>query len=184
MNKENLILEYQLLKEEIRQKIEIYNSLVSFTITTSVAVLTYALSANKTILYLLPFGIIIPMSMRIAYYKLSIAKLSAYIIVFIEKKTVGLKYETRNKLINTKKERGLLRFIIFKDCECLILSITTYLLYVLSYIKNKSVSLDFHLLWPLSFVVYEYIVMRKIRLIDKDKDKWVKKWAIVEHEEN
>ena len=78
----NNIKEYDNLRNEINQKIELHNTLLTFTITTTVAVLTFALSQNKTILYLIPFCILIPMSMRIAYYRSAMSKLSAYMIVF------------------------------------------------------------------------------------------------------
>ena len=46
----NNIKEYDNLRNEINQKIELHNTLLTFTITTTVAVLTFALSQNKTIL--------------------------------------------------------------------------------------------------------------------------------------
>ncbi len=48
---DNLIKEYDNLRNEINQKIELHNSLLTFTITTTVAILTFALSQNRTILY-------------------------------------------------------------------------------------------------------------------------------------
>ena len=79
---ENLVKEYDNLRNEINQKIELHNTLLTFTITTTVAVLSLAVSQNSTILYLIPFCILIPMSMRIAYYRAAMSKLSAYMIVF------------------------------------------------------------------------------------------------------
>ena len=84
--KDNLIKEYDILRSEISQQIDLHNTLLTFTITTTVAVLTFALSQSMTVLYLIPFCIIIPMSMRIAYYISSMTKLSAYKIVFLENK--------------------------------------------------------------------------------------------------
>lgn len=94
---ENIIREYETLREEIKQKIELHNSLITFMITTVVAILAFALESNNTLLYLLPFCVIISISMRIAYYMEAIVKLSAYIIIYIEDKIEGLNWETRNK---------------------------------------------------------------------------------------
>lgn len=82
---EILLKEYECLKSEIQQKIELHNSLTMFMITTVIAILAFALESDNSLLYLLTFGIIIPVSMRIAYYITAMVKLSAYISVFIEK---------------------------------------------------------------------------------------------------
>lgn len=97
--KDNLIKEYDILRSEISQQIDLHNTLLTFTITTTVAVLTFALSQSMTVLYLIPFCIIIPMSMRIAYYISSMTKLSAYKIVFLENKIDEIKWETRNAML-------------------------------------------------------------------------------------
>lgn len=86
---ENMIKEYDILRNEINQKIELHNTLLTFTITTTVAVLALALAQKSSILYLIPFCILIPMSMRIAYYRTAMAKLSAYMIVFWKKTLTG-----------------------------------------------------------------------------------------------
>ena len=89
---DNVIKEYEDIRGEIKQKIELHNSLIMFMITTVVAVLAFAVQGDNSILYLLPFGIIIPTSMRITYYRTAMAKLSAYIIVYIENKIKGLNW--------------------------------------------------------------------------------------------
>lgn len=82
-SRENIILEYTNIKEEIQNKIELHNNLITFTITTTVALLAFAFSKENPFLFLVPFCILIPMSSRIAYYRLAFSKLSAYLIVFI-----------------------------------------------------------------------------------------------------
>lgn len=89
--------EYEMLRSEIMQKIELYNSLITFTITTVLGILTLAITTQKRMLFLLTFCIIIPMSLRIAYYKTTIVKISAYMIVFLESKLSEFSWETRNR---------------------------------------------------------------------------------------
>lgn len=63
MNKQEIMIkEYEELRCEIEQKIGIQNSLIMFMITAVIAVLAFAVEGNNSILYLLPFGIIIPTS--------------------------------------------------------------------------------------------------------------------------
>lgn len=53
---DNLILkEYEMLRSEIEQKISLHNTLLTFIITSTVAVITIAISEGITILYLFPF---------------------------------------------------------------------------------------------------------------------------------
>ena len=92
-NPDNIIKEYEELRNEIKQKVELHNSLITFMITTVIAILAFAVEGDSTILYLLPFGIIIPISMRVTYYRTAMLKLSAYIIVFLESEIEELNWD-------------------------------------------------------------------------------------------
>ena len=177
----NMIKEYDNLRNEINQKIELHNTLLTFTITTTVAILTFALSDNKTILYLIPFCILIPMSMRIAYYRSVISKLSAYIIVFLEKNLNGIKWETRNAALidehfNNKKKANHL--IIFGDYECCILAIVCYFFYFIDFIKDKEFCLIVFTkaLLPLLLVIWQILLTIYINSVNKNKRWWIKQW--------
>lgn len=139
---DNVIKEYEDIREEIKQKIELHNSLIMFMITTVVAVLAFAVQGNNSILYLLPFGIIIPTSMRITYYRTAMSKLSAYIIVYIENKIKGINWETcNNELINSVHNNIYDNFTISQYYECMILSFICYSLYLSDYCKGKEINL-------------------------------------------
>ena len=182
MSEKNIIQEYCFLKEEMNQKIQLHNTLLTFTITTSVAIITFALSENNPMLYLAPLLIIIPMSMRIAYYKLSIVKIAAYIIVFIEKRICDLKWETRNNILFSDKKTEIIDRVTFlKDYECLILSLTSYVLYIINYVKSGEldVFVIFNIAWPLIFILYEFLITIRMRLVDKKKNEWIKQWSAI-----
>lgn len=95
---DSMSAEYKMVRNEIDQKMSLHNTLLMFTITTTVAILAIAAGNEKSspFLYLLPFCIIIPLSNRIAYYRRAMAKLSAYLIVFCEDSDDSIKWETRN----------------------------------------------------------------------------------------
>lgn len=77
-----------------------------------VAVLSFAFSQNHAFLYLLPFCIVIPMSLRISYYLSAMAKLSSYMIVFLEDNGI-YSFETNNReLINTRMSKKRIKFLI------------------------------------------------------------------------
>ena len=179
---ENLVKEYDNLRNEINQKIELHNTLLTFTITTTVAVLSLALSQNSTILYLIPFCILIPMSMRIAYYRAAMSKLSAYMIVFLEKNIDGMKWETRNaEILEIDSKSGMkraVRFATSRYYECLILTVICYILYLLDYLKDKEISsmVVVNMLWPLLLVGWEFWVTKCINSLDEEKQYWVEQW--------
>lgn len=178
----NSMKEYDSLRSEINQKIELHNTLLTFTITTTVAILTFALSQDLPALYLLSFCILIPMSIRITYYRLALSKLSAYIIVFLETELDGIKWETRNAMIveeELKNKQGIKNFTIFQYYECLILAVISYVLYVIDYIKDKEINLAVigAALWPLILVIAELLITFRTNSFDKHKQKWIEKWT-------
>lgn len=174
-----LLKEYESLKSEINQKIELHNSLTMFMITTVIAILAFALESGNSLLYLLPFGIIIPVSMRIAYYRTAMVKLSAYISVFIEKRIKELNWETRNMHFVNKGESKLHNFFTISHFyEGLILSLICCVLFFLNYLNNNPASL-YIILWTifvLFLVAWEILITLRIKGIDKEKNDWIKKW--------
>lgn len=176
---ENIVREYEDLRNEIKQKIELHNSLITFMITTVVAVLAFALERENTLLYLLPFGVIIPISMRITYYREAMVKLSAYIIIYIENEIEGLNWETRNtQLINVDKNSLFDKFTISHYYEGIILSIVCYILYFIDYIKDNviSVRMIIYLVLPFLLVIWEAVITKRIITFNKQKNEWIKKW--------
>lgn len=175
----NILKEYDELRDEIKQKIELHNSLITFMITTVVAVLAFALDNDNSLLYLLPFAIIIPISMRITYYRSAMVKLSAYIIVYIENEIEGLYWETRNtKLINDDVNNFYNRFTISHYYEGIILSVVCYVLYFKDYIKDKTINFQtiLFLFIPLVFVIWEGIITKRIITFNDEKNDWIEKW--------
>lgn len=176
---ENIIIEYEDLRNEVKQKIELHNSLITFMITTVIAVLAFALESKSILLYLLPFGIIIPISMRITYYREAMVKLSAYIVIYIEKEIEGLNWETRNtQLINVDKKSLYDKFTISHYYEGIILSIICYILYFVEYMKENIMSFRtlICLILPFLLVVWEAVITKRIVSFDKQKNQWIKKW--------
>lgn len=92
---ENMIKEYENLRNEILQKIQLTNTLLNFAVTTAVAILAFAveLETQNALLFLVPFCVLIPTSVRIKYYRNSMARISAYMNVFLEEKIEGFDWD-------------------------------------------------------------------------------------------
>lgn len=176
---DSILPEYETLRSEINQKIELVNSLTTFTLTTVVAILTFALSSDNAMLYLLPYCIIIPMYLRISYYRSAIVKISAYMIVFLEKYNDGINWETRNSyLMNCidKKDRGIV--LRAKYYEGLVASIICYILFFDAYIKQEenNIILVVCLLVPVFLIIWIWCIIRHINDIESEKQEWIKEW--------
>ena len=195
---DNWIKEYEFLRTEINQKIKLHNNLLTFTITTTVAILAIAASECRIFLNLLPFAIIIPMSMRIKYYRSAMAKLSSYMIVFIEKEVDGLNWETRNSLlINNTLNRGSKKdknIMLLKYHECMLLSFACYIIFFFEYMNdiiseiatNSEINIKavaFILLSPLLLVVWEFQITKQINLMDEMRQYWIVQWSKIKGEE-
>jgi hypothetical protein len=182
MNKQEIMIkEYEELRCEIEQKIGIQNSLIMFMITAVIAVLAFAVEGNNSILYLLPFGIIIPTSMRITYYRTAMARISAYIVVYIEKNIKGLNWETRiHKFVYKGHDTFRDNITISQYYEGMILSLMCYLLYFFDFIKGKTVCLSviIYSVLPILFVIWEMIITRRIAGFTKERDFWINQWEV------
>lgn len=177
---DQLLKEYEFLRNEIDQQQSLHNTLVTFTITTVVAVISFAATQSNPIMYLFAYCIIIPMSIRIAYYRKAMAKISAYMIVFLEPKLDGISWETRN-LEFSKRFGGLShrkKKLKLDYYECLVLSIVCYFLFLFSNISGRV--LDYQLILecaiPSLLVVWEGVITYRINEIDRDREKMEKDW--------
>lgn len=200
MKTEQQINEYVTLRGEISQRMTTNNNLITFTITTTVAILSFAIKENLTILFLLPFCIIIPMSMRIAYSRSSLSKIASYMVVFLENDLDGMQWETRNVLLfeNKKKEKNkhkykhidkctsfISKITILRYYDCLILSLSCYFLYVYDYLKDKEISpnIVIPILIPLPLVLWEIWIAKRMNTMEKEKLRWIDTWNNIKKQE-
>lgn len=179
---ELILKEYEMLRQEINQKMELHNTLLTFTITSTILVLTVAASEKITILYLFPFCVIIPMSLRIAYYRKVMAKLSAYMIVFLEPTLKDMNWEGRNYTFSKKygglsSEKHKFKISYF---ECFVLGCVCYALYLLNYFpsecKKMTSATILGTIWPIALLVWVAEITYKMNRVDKDRDEFIGKW--------
>jgi len=76
--------EYLMLRDEITWRLKSIDTLGAFTYTTLVTILGAALTTNIIELFLLPFVVILPISLKVANHKYSINFISAYLNQFLE----------------------------------------------------------------------------------------------------
>lgn len=179
--------EYNTLRAEVLQKIELHNKLIMFAITTTVAILAFAFSQNNAYLFLLPFCVIIPVSLRVIYYRLAMVKISAYIAVFIEHKNKNYNWETRNHKLNISINNNITKALRSNiNYDCLILSISCYILFVVRFLNmTYKINFDFWIavISPILLVIIELILSIKGNKLYKTKQYWIDKWKIMRDKE-
>lgn len=180
MNNELICKEYEMLHGEI----ELQNNLLIFMVTATVTIITIAVKSKNLLLYLFPFFIIIPTMNRIAYYKKAIARISAYMIAFLEPKLNGISWETRNLQSNRKnnKEKGDKREIKLDYYESSILSVVCYLLYLYEYKAYKLRNFEdlVKMAGPVFLIAIVIYLTYRINEFSKDREAMINSWKNID----
>ena len=184
-NENMMFNEYKMLRDEITYHMKLHNTLVTFTITSVVAVLGITLSLDNVYYLLLPFAILIPMSARISYYRRAMTKLSAYMIVFLEPNIQSINWETRNleflRLQSNKPNHFFDRFSTLRYYECSILSVIITIAFYIKFINEQTcvslINLPV-LLMPILGIFYIIYATYRTNQIDADREKWIVAWKL------
>ncbi len=101
--------EYLMLREEITWRQKVIDTLGTFTYTVFISILGIALSTNNIEMFLLPFVVILPISLKVAYHKYAISKISVYLKMFLEdiNDENSFKWENFQSLYYKKNPRGM-----------------------------------------------------------------------------
>lgn len=179
-NIEVKLAEYNTLRSEILQKIEQNNQLLAFTFTAIIAVLAFAVEAGNLFLYIAPMMIIIPLSIRIAYYKSAIVRLSAYIIVYLEGQINELAWESRNCSLSQMNVFNKSIFTNLFEHECLILSLICFLCYLQALLTSSSDCCIKIMLTicALVLIIVEFIISFNVKTTNKERIKWIDIWTL------
>ena len=177
---ESKLEEYKMLREEIQNCVERDNSLATFMVTAVSTILTFAISANLQVpfLFLISFCIIIPFTGRISHYKTNVARISSYLIVFLEPE-MDIKYETRNSMVKSAKSKISKLLVAMRNYVGLLLGILSYAIYLVEY-NNK---IGFFNWWdwifgilPVIFLILIFLMDKKIDNVQQEKAKWIENW--------
>lgn len=177
---ESKLEEYKMLREEIQNCVERDNSLVTFMVTAVSTILTFAISANLQVpfLFLISFCIIIPFTGRISHYKTNVARISAYLIVFLEPE-MDIKYETRNSMVKSVKSKASKLLVAMRNYVGLLLGILSYAIYLVEYSNKLGFSNWWDLLFcilPILLLILIFFMDKKIDSVPQEKKKWIENW--------
>lgn len=176
--------EYDSLRKEIENCINLSAQLSTFSMTAVAAVLAFAIPQNDPLLYMVPYVFIIPLSAKNFYYRKNIAKLSAYLIAVLEPRISGYNWETLNSEYKEKRELRLL--FLFRNYEYFFEALICYLLFVASLLAN-SIQNPFFILdviVGLSLLVYIFLVSYRANHTNALKESSVHMWKKISQDRN
>ena len=189
---ESFLAEYSTIREEILQKIELHNILILYAYTITIALLAVGATINEggvdiPGIYLLPILAMPSLSIRVAYYRDAVAKLSAYLIVFIEPMLQGIGWEGRNALLSTemRKEDKRSNSLLLSDLRYFdypVICLVCLLLYLFSVEAYTNIAICLAILGVILTVV-EFIISLSMNRITSKRSKWEKRWRKVQEKE-
>ena len=185
---ENKLEEYKLLKEEMQNCVERDNSLATFMVTAVSTILTFAVSANLQVpfLFLISFCILIPFTARISHYKTNVARISAYIIVYLEKE-LNIAYENRNSQVKISKSKLSKIVVALRNYVGFLLGIVSYIIYLVEYYNKLGILniADYiFCIVPIFLVILLFFMNNKIDKVLEEKKKWIEAWTKLKNGEN
>lgn len=172
-----ILEEYKMLRDEIQNCVERDNTLATFMVTAVATILTFAISANLQVpfLFLISFCIIIPFSARLAHYKENVARISAYMIVYLEPK-LEINYETDTIAAKNPNSKKSLVMISMRNYVGFWLGAISYIIYVEQYLNKvglKSI-IDFLCLGlPIILLYITYVIDKRIDSVSKIRKNWL-----------
>ena len=107
---------YKMLRDEVQSCVERDNTLTTFMTTAVATILSVGVSAHfdSSLMYLLPFCLIIPLSDRIRYYKHAIPRITSYMMQL--EKQIDINYETDylsfSDELKSRNVRGIGSFVL------------------------------------------------------------------------
>lgn len=175
--KEQQLEEYKMLRDEIQNCVERDNSLATFMVTAVATILTFAVSANLQVpfLFLISFCIIIPFSARLAHYKENVARISAYIIVYLEEE-MFIKYETRTiqaKNPHSKKSKVI---ISMRNYIGFWLGLVSYIIYIQQYLQKIGINDKLDVLFcvlPILLLYLTFSIDKKVDSVPQNRKSWI-----------
>lgn len=133
-NSQNKLEEYKMLREEILYFMNKDTTLFTCLFSSVTAVLFFALEWEILEGCLLAFLIIIPIGSKLAYHQKEMAKISEYMIHYLEK-DIDIKWESFLSELTIHQDRPrTVRYLKFS--ECLMMSLASVLTYI--YLAWKS----------------------------------------------
>lgn len=190
-----MIEEYKMLRSELMYFMNKDTMLLTCLFSAITATLFFSVEKNMQEGCLLAFLIIIPICNKFAYHQKQMAKISTYMVCFLEK-VLEIKWETRIEKVaqmkrNNNTDEKIRSISILKFSDCVMMSLATFLCYVFLLWRQHSLCFNYrpvYLIWGETVTILILLIVAlsmasKIYQIQKYREKYIKKWEQIDQEE-
>lgn len=183
--------EYLMLREEMTWRQKVIDTLGTFTYTIFVSILGIALSTNNIELFLLPFVVILPISLKVAYHKYAITKISVYLKIFLEdvNDENSFKWENYNSMYYQKNPRGMKEKTFFygSSLEYILMCILTSIFFWIKYFMQDEIcftvfQMGIFLFIQLIVIILVVYVTVGYTVLEKKKPSIIPNWEKIKEE--
>lgn len=171
-NNENTLKNYELLRAEIQNNIQLNNKISLFSFSVTAAILAFAIASEKAPLCLIPLLIMLPLAAKSAHYRKNQLIIASYLSVKVEPLLDGISWETDiARFKNNKFECALLGVrnfeFVFEAAVCIFI----YVYFA------KAVSVFNCLLWISAIILgIIFIICLLSSLPSSRKARFTSKW--------
>lgn len=148
--------EYLMLRNEIIWRLKVVDTLGTFTYTVFISILGVAISTNIIELFLLPFIVVVPISLKVANHKYGVAYVAGYLNEFLEDLTDEncFKWEKFHVKYYNENPRELKEKIIYygSNAEYLLICVLTSILFWIKYLSGHETYLTVVQVFGYSFI--------------------------------
>ena len=197
MNKDTQMLEeYKMLRSELTYFMNKDTTLLTCLFSTITAILFFAVQLKVQEGCLLAFLIIIPICNKFAYHQKQMAKISTYMVCFLEQ-NLEIKWETRvSKMAELKKEyrskdQKIRGGSILKFTDSLMMALAAFFCYIFILWQQCSACTEARPVWLIGvetivilvLLIVTCVISGKIYKIQEHREKYSKQWNIIEKKE-
>ena len=132
-----------MLRDEITWRLKVIDTLRTFSYTIFVSILGVALSTNIIELLLLPYVVIVPISLKVANHKYSVGYIAAYLNKFLEdcNQEESFKWEKMHMKYYEINSRTLREKVIYygSSAEYVLMVILTTIIFWIKYFNQTEI---------------------------------------------
>ena len=164
---DNMMQEYLMLQGKVDKYKNYDHTLWALAITATATILGFCITTRKTDLFILPLLMITSIMASMAVIKQNIIKIESYLIVLLEPKLEGVKFETRNFML---REKITIIFSIIKYIFLLLVVVGFGGVYCYNQ-SNLNYVISAAAVMFIAFLLCFYISW-----LEAGKKEWIEKW--------
>lgn len=183
MKSEEKMYEYRMLREEIVYLMKLHKMLTLFLYSSIGVYLPFVLKQENPFYILTIYLIVLPIAYKNFYYREQLAKISGYMIIFLEPYLKGVNWESMNLILKRQPHKGKntnIKQIVYY--EYIIIYIFSFSIFIYQYHNSQTI---YKSALMLIFIIACILIgggwliekILKDKNIDRTREEWVQRWV-------